>query len=274
MLGFSGGSVVKNLPANARDAGALGKQDPLEEKMAAHSSCLAWEIPWTEGPVGLYSTWSQRVRIWLRDSTHTTPWIKYLTFGSLYFLVHKLGRMVLHEGVLITKPTLCMLRGGVSPHLSQAMLQHHLGIGQLNPFPSILHCLPRHDIISKDWGPSPTRPSPDPCSTISDASSKPRLLTVFLINELQISEIPKTPSLGLIHLLKWLTEAFYLAGHWCIIKEYNSGTARWKRCLARDGAGESLHALSRRILPAPPYVRQPGKPFRFPWRFHYIVKID
>lgn len=142
------------------------------------------------------------------------------------------------------------------------------------PFPSILHCLPRHDIISKDWGPSPTRPSPDPCSTISDASSKPRLLTVFLINELQISEIPKTPSLGLIHLLKWLTEAFYLAGHWCIIKEYNWGIARWKRCLARDGAGESLHAISRRILPAPPYVHQPGKPFRFPWRFHYIVKID
>ena len=99
------------------------------------------------------------------------------------------------------------------------------------PFPSILHCLPRHDIISKDWGPSPTRPSPDPCSTISDASSKPRLLTVFLINELQISEIPKTPSLGLIHLLKWLTEAFYLAGHWCIIKEYNWGIARWRRCL-------------------------------------------
>ena len=111
---------------------SLGKEDPLEEKMATHSSCLAWEIPWTEEPVGLYSTWSQRVRHdW--ETAHTpTPWIKYLTFGSLYFLVHIVGRMVLHEGVLITKPTLCMLRGGVSSHLSQAMLQHHLGIWQLN----------------------------------------------------------------------------------------------------------------------------------------------
>ena len=142
------------------------------------------------------------------------------------------------------------------------------------PFTSILHCLPRHGIISKGWGLSPTRPSPDPYSTTSDASSKPRLSTVFLINELQSSEIPKTPSLGLIHLLKWFTEAFYLTGHWCIIKEYNSGTARWKRCLARHGAGGSSHALSTRILPAPPYVCQPGKPFRFLWRLHYIFKID
>ena len=25
----------------------LGREDPLEEKMATHSSILAWEIPWT-----------------------------------------------------------------------------------------------------------------------------------------------------------------------------------------------------------------------------------
>ena len=30
--------------------------------MATHSSILAWEIPWTEEPGGLESTWSQRVR--------------------------------------------------------------------------------------------------------------------------------------------------------------------------------------------------------------------
>ena len=29
--------------------------------MAAHSSILAWEIPWTEEPGGLLSTGSQRV---------------------------------------------------------------------------------------------------------------------------------------------------------------------------------------------------------------------
>ena len=29
--------------------------DPLEKEMAAHSSILAWEIPWTEEPSGLQS---------------------------------------------------------------------------------------------------------------------------------------------------------------------------------------------------------------------------
>ena len=32
---------------------SLGLEDPLEEETAAHSSVLAWEIPWTEEPGGL-----------------------------------------------------------------------------------------------------------------------------------------------------------------------------------------------------------------------------
>ena len=36
-------------------------QDPLEEEMAAHSTVLAWRLPWTEEPGGLQSTGSQRV---------------------------------------------------------------------------------------------------------------------------------------------------------------------------------------------------------------------
>ena len=34
---------------------SLGREDPLEEGMAAHSSVLAWRIPWTEEPGGLQS---------------------------------------------------------------------------------------------------------------------------------------------------------------------------------------------------------------------------
>ena len=46
--------MVKNLPASAGEVGQfLGWEDPLEEEMAAHSSILAWEIPWTEEPGGL-----------------------------------------------------------------------------------------------------------------------------------------------------------------------------------------------------------------------------
>ena len=40
----------------------LGREDPLEEGMATHSSILAWRIPWTEEPGGLQSVRSQRVR--------------------------------------------------------------------------------------------------------------------------------------------------------------------------------------------------------------------
>ena len=39
----------------------LGQEDPLEKKMATHSSILAWRIPWTEEPGGLQSMGSQRV---------------------------------------------------------------------------------------------------------------------------------------------------------------------------------------------------------------------
>ena len=41
---------------------SLGREDPLEEGMATHSSILAWEMPWTEEPDGLQSMGSRRVR--------------------------------------------------------------------------------------------------------------------------------------------------------------------------------------------------------------------
>ena len=54
MKGFPGGSVVKNLPAMQETlVRSLGREDLLEKEMATHSSSLAWEIPWTEEPVGL-----------------------------------------------------------------------------------------------------------------------------------------------------------------------------------------------------------------------------
>ena len=44
--------MVRNLPANAgdiRDTGLIpGSEDPLEQSKAAHSSLLAWKIPWNE----------------------------------------------------------------------------------------------------------------------------------------------------------------------------------------------------------------------------------
>ena len=41
---------------------SLGREDPLEKEMAAHSSILAWKILWTEEPGRLQSMGSLRVR--------------------------------------------------------------------------------------------------------------------------------------------------------------------------------------------------------------------
>ena len=41
--------------------GSLGWEDPLQKEMAAHSSILAWKIPWTMEPGRLQSVGSQRV---------------------------------------------------------------------------------------------------------------------------------------------------------------------------------------------------------------------
>ena len=61
-MGFPGGSVVKNPPASARDADLTpGWGRSLEKATAAHSSTLAWEIPWTEEAGRLQSMGSLRV---------------------------------------------------------------------------------------------------------------------------------------------------------------------------------------------------------------------
>ena len=71
-------------------AGDLGGEDPLEEEMASHSSILAWEIPWTEGPGGLQSTGLQRVR---HDGAHAA--YTYLQHPDL-----RLGELTPLEGLI------------------------------------------------------------------------------------------------------------------------------------------------------------------------------
>ena len=54
--------MVKHLSAMQETrVRSLGWEDPLEKEMAAHSSILAWKIPWTTEPVG-YCPWGRRVR--------------------------------------------------------------------------------------------------------------------------------------------------------------------------------------------------------------------
>ena len=52
---------IKNPPATQdTQIRSLGREDPLEKKMATHSSIFAWEIPWTEEPGRLQSIESQK----------------------------------------------------------------------------------------------------------------------------------------------------------------------------------------------------------------------
>ena len=53
---FSGSSDNKASACTAETpVCSLGREDPLEKEMAAHSSTLAWKIPWTEEPGRLQS---------------------------------------------------------------------------------------------------------------------------------------------------------------------------------------------------------------------------
>ena len=62
-MGFPGGSVVKNPPANAGDARNSGSIPGLGRFPGKGNGnllqFLAWEIPWTEEPGGVQSTGPQ-----------------------------------------------------------------------------------------------------------------------------------------------------------------------------------------------------------------------
>ena len=54
--------MVESLPAiQETQVQSLSQEDPLEKEMATHSSILAWRIPWTEEPGGLWCMEWQRV---------------------------------------------------------------------------------------------------------------------------------------------------------------------------------------------------------------------
>ena len=71
--------TAKNLPAMWEMwVQSLGREDPLEEDMATHSSMLTWETPWIEEPGGLQSTGSQRVRHYRATNTFTFTFVSII----------------------------------------------------------------------------------------------------------------------------------------------------------------------------------------------------
>ena len=65
---------------------SLGQENTLEEEMATHSSILAWEIPWTEGPGRLQSMGLQQVGYALTtEHTLTQAHLDCMSESHMYF---------------------------------------------------------------------------------------------------------------------------------------------------------------------------------------------
>ena len=77
-LGFPMGQWSRiPLPMRETRVPSVGREDPLEEEMATHSSILAWRILWTEEPGGLQFMGSHRVGhdpVTKQELCHLTLW--------------------------------------------------------------------------------------------------------------------------------------------------------------------------------------------------------
>ena len=90
-MGFSGGSVVKNLPAMQETwVWSLVREDPLEKEIATHSSSLAFKMPWTEEPGRLQPTESQGIEhdwatsLHLQYSCWEIPWTRVACWATAH----------------------------------------------------------------------------------------------------------------------------------------------------------------------------------------------
>ena len=79
--------TVKRLPAMRETrVQFLGQEDPLEKKMAIHSSTLAWKIPWMEEPDRLQSMGLQRVGHDWATSLHFTSIYSTILLWNIHFV--------------------------------------------------------------------------------------------------------------------------------------------------------------------------------------------
>ena len=86
VLGFPGGSDVKNLPAMLETrVWSTGQEGLLEEEMATHSSIPAWIIPWLEEPRRVYSPWGCKELNMIEGVTLSL--FTLISFGPHIFLV-------------------------------------------------------------------------------------------------------------------------------------------------------------------------------------------
>ena len=109
--------MVKNLPAmQETQVQSLGQEDPLEKRMATHSSLPAWGVPWTEEPGKLQSVGlseldtTDRLTLSLsgsagllsEDSDNCPPQLRQVSYPFLFlpqFIQSKSDRGLMHSEV-------------------------------------------------------------------------------------------------------------------------------------------------------------------------------
>ena len=92
-------------------------EDNTEKAMATHSSILAWRIPWTEEPGGLWSMDMQRVRHdWATDT-----FLQFnVQFVDLVLFLDKQLKWFFNSRILTDFPGLCV---SLSPSVNHRSLQ-------------------------------------------------------------------------------------------------------------------------------------------------------
>ena len=76
---------------------SLGWEDPLEKRMAAHASILAWRIPWTEEPGRLQSMGSDTTE----QLTHMVIALNDFSFFNIYLFIWLYWVLVVALGILV-----------------------------------------------------------------------------------------------------------------------------------------------------------------------------
>ena len=73
---------------------SLGREDPLEKGMATHCSILAWEIPRTQEPGGLYGRKESDMTERLSTDREASSYLLYLSMRVL-------SRSVMSDSLLL-----------------------------------------------------------------------------------------------------------------------------------------------------------------------------
>ena len=80
--------MVKNPPAvEETQVHSSGQEDPLEKRMAAHSSILSWWIPWTKEPDGLQFMGLQSQTQLIDEHTYTVILLIIFWGTSILFFI-------------------------------------------------------------------------------------------------------------------------------------------------------------------------------------------